>query len=398
MAPPKKTAVLVESPKSPGPVRDGAWAAPAPEPQEPASERIRKALSATKAKVLKQCLPLGLILAVIIALSAPFLGIGASSLTIRGQNGLQIACVWVIFIISGLTLKTDDVLAALTAWRAVGFGIVSILFITPLLAPLAGLIPLPNQPNEYSLGFIIFCAMPTTINSGVALAVQAKGSFAIALMLTVFTNIVAVFTMPFFLSLMLELGAVPLEPVALFVRLLWLILAPLALGKAVRELSSWVQGKVKAHKQQLSLFSNFCLILIPWMTISRSAASLIAAGGVSVLIVIAIGLAIHLCYLTFNFTCCKLILRKSDEIRSVTIMSSQKTLPVALAVIAALPAQLGEPGLMAIPCVVSHLVQILVDAWIVTRWANIPIHKDAHAMAPVSESDTPTLADAPASA
>ena len=49
-------------------------------------------------------------------------------------------------------------------------------------------------------------------------------------------------------------------------------------------------------------------------------------------------------------------------------MSSQKTLPVSVVVIGFLG--VGEEGLMTIPCIVGHMSQLFIDAYIASRWAN----------------------------
>ena len=130
--------------------------------------------------------------------------------------------------------------------------------------------PLPFLPAEFQIGFLIFCSMPTTVNSGVALAQSAKGNFALALLLTVCTNLLGVLTVPFYLSMLLGVGGVALDPLPLLVNLLLMILLPLALGKGAREASPKVQEFVKQHKKALGNFSNGCLIMIPWMKISIS--------------------------------------------------------------------------------------------------------------------------------
>lgn len=50
-------------------------------------------------------------------------------------------------------------------------------------------------------------------------------------------------------------------------------------------------------------------------------------------------------------------------------MASQKTLPVSVVVIGFLD-DLGEEGLMTIPCIVGHMSQLFIDAYIASRWAN----------------------------
>ena len=142
--------------------------------------------------LLKHFLPLGLVCALLIGLVVPGFGQGLASLKVGTWGAVQSLCMVFVFVISGLTLKTDDIRAALRAWKATVFGVISILFITPTLALLPS--QLPFLRPDFQVGFLLFCCMPTTINSGVALAQAAKGSFALALLLTVVSNLIGIFT------------------------------------------------------------------------------------------------------------------------------------------------------------------------------------------------------------
>ena len=61
-------------------------------------------------------------------------------------------------------------------------------------------------------------------------------------------------------------------------------------------------------------------------------------------------------------------LRRAER-SAVVIASSQKTLPVAMTVLLSLPPSFGDPGLTAIPVVVAHFVQIIIDAVLAAHWA-----------------------------
>lgn len=331
-------------------------------------ERFREIAHGARAAALKQCLPLGLIVAIAVGLAAPVVVQAFASVRLAGFGVLDTLCVWLIFFISGLTLKTEDAKQALAAWRALLWSLFAILGATPLVAPLASRIP-PPFPREFALGFAIFCAMPTTINTGVALTVQAKGSFALALVITVSTNLLAVFTVPFYLSAVLQLAAVAIDPVQLLAKLLMLILLPLLAGKGTRELSAAARRLAAARKQQLSLCSNAALVLVPWMKLTQSAGALRSASAPSLLLVLLLALAIHLLFLGFNLAGSRALKLPDEQLRAVVIMGSQKTLPMAMAILAALPPSVGSAGLVAIPPIVCHLTQIFVDAWLAARWA-----------------------------
>jgi sodium/bile acid cotransporter 7 len=376
---------------------------------------------------VKHFLVIGLLLAIIVGASAPVLGETIASWKVCGAlgcvGGMQTICVVVIFLITGLTLKTDEVKKALRAWPEASYGVLAILIITPLL----GLLPrrLSFLPQEFQIGFILFCSMPTTINSGVALVTAGNGNVALALLLTVASNLLGILTVPFFLSLLLDVSNIQVRPnprlpslcrqsvtpyvhvylglvflppiphppvrqndqlaprhdrrshpcmqidaIQLLVNLLLMILLPLAVGKLVRDSSKRVQAFLKRHKQKVSNTSSLFLCLIPWMKLSESNAALRSLSWEAVLGLLACGLLLHVVYLALNYSAAHRLLGSPLSLKkAVVIMASQKTLPMAMTVLAFFPASLGEPGLIAIPCIVSHLTQIFMDAFIAAKWA-----------------------------
>ena len=85
------------------------------------------------------------------------------------------------------------------------------------------------------------------------------------------------------------------------------------------------------------------------------------------LLVLASG-AMHAAFLAINYAVCKFALRLPPrEATAVLIMASQKTLPVAVTIIAFFPAAFGPQGLLTLPCIVGHQVQLFVDSAIASR-------------------------------
>lgn len=71
----------------------------------------------------------------------------------------------------------------------------------------------------------------------------------------------------------------------------------------------------------------------------------------------------------------------SADRKAVVIMSSQKTLGIAAAVLDFLPASAGSQGLIIVPVIVCHLTQILMDAPLSVRWSTVteePVHVVKH--------------------
>lgn len=309
--------------------------------------------------VRNQFLPLGLAVAALTGILAPAPGQFMAALPTQ-----QIAVV-VIFFCSGLLLRLDEVKAALTAWRAILWGVVGILGVTPVIgAWLAFQLPLAPA---YQLGLALFCCMPTTLSSGIALTGQARGNVALAVLLTVLTNLIGIFTVPVVLTALLGLlGEVRLSAAQLLGQLLLVILLPLVSGQFLRRrIATWVDGR----RYALGLVSNLALISVPWMKFSQSSRELGQLGLATLAGIVMGGLAIHGLYLLLGVGSCRLLRLPLPLTKAVVLQLSQKTMPVALTVLTFLPLPVATKGLMAIPCVATHLGQIVFDALIATRWA-----------------------------
>ena len=67
-----------------------------------------------------------------------------------------------------------------------------------------------------------------------------------------------------------------------------------------------------------------------------------------------------------NGTCaCRLLRFPPKEAVAALIMSSQKTMPFAVSIIALLPDSLGAKGLLTLPPLVSQVSQLFCDIWII---------------------------------
>lgn len=311
----------------------------------------------------RQLLPIGLLTVAAIGMLFPEPG------RILNSSPLpKYAAVSLIFICSGLLLRTDEIYAALSAWKASLFGTVSILLITPLIGVFLAL-RVPVDPY-LQLGLALFCCMPTTLSSGIALTTQARGNVALALLLTVVTNTIGIFTIPFVLALLLsEVGQVELSATDLLVKLCFAMLLPLALG---RYLSRFMKSWLDSNRKTVTVVSNLALISIPWMKFSQSSNELSQLALPSLGILIAAGLLIHILFLVLNDGASRLLRLQQEARKAVVLLASQKTLPVAVTVLELIPEQVLSTEVKAlaiIPCITFHFGQIFLDALLATRWS-----------------------------
>ena len=335
-----------------------------------------------RAFLLDNFLVCGFCLALLFGLSVPAAGKALAKVSVSGWSVIQAVCVVIIFVISGATLKTEEITQALKAGRgALGYGWVAILGLTPLLGFI--LVRVPYKPIEFRYGLALFCCVPTTLTSGVTLVRNAKGNVALALMLTVSTNLIGVFTVPFYFNAVVasaqrEMASavdgaandMSTHAVKLLVKLLFTILLPIVLGKVAREMIPAVAAFANARKAELTLTNNSCLIIVVWMSISKSAKELIDTNVGTIFAVLFAAVLVHVVFLAINYAATHALGLSGPERVACVMMSSQKTLPVAMTIISYLPEDVfGSGGLIAIPCIVCHITQLFMDAPLATRLA-----------------------------
>ncbi|EEF37403.1 probable sodium/metabolite cotransporter BASS4, chloroplastic isoform X1 [Ricinus communis] len=316
-------------------------------------------------------LPMALIGGVVVGLANPSLG------CLADKCYLSKVSTFGIFFISGLTLRNGEIGAALEAWLVGVFGLCSILFITPYFSRI--ILQIQLQPQEFVTGLALFCCMPTTLSSGVALTQLAGGNSALALAMTVISNLLGILIIPFSISRFIGAGVGVSVPTKQLLRSLVLtLLVPLILGKVFRESSKGLENFVDQNRKLFSKMSAICLSLVPWIQVSRSRSLLLMVKPEVFLVAVGMGVFLHIILFSFNALAIQglatvsggnwSVFAKKENADAFVLVTSQKTLPVLAAVVEQLGGAFGESGLLVLPCVAAHLNQIIMDSFLVNFW------------------------------
>ncbi|CAN1298096.1 Probable sodium/metabolite cotransporter BASS4, chloroplastic [Linum perenne] len=316
-------------------------------------------------------LPLALMGGVVLGLANPSLG------CLADRYKLSKFSTFAIFVISGMTLRNGDIGAAAEAWPVGVLGLFSILLFTPCFS--RAIVNIQLQPQEFVSGLAIFCCMPTTLSSGVALTQLAGGNSALALAMTVISSLLGILMVPFSISKYVASGVgVSVPTKELFRSLVQMLLVPLILGKIFRESFKGLADFVDQNRRLFSRLSAVLLSLVPWIQVSRSRSLLLMVKPAVFLVAVGLGVLLHLVLLAFNaITINSLsalsggdqsVFSKKENATAYLLVASQKTLPVLVAVVEQLGGAFGESGLLVLPCVAAHLVQIIIDSVLVNGW------------------------------
>ncbi|MEW5318526.1 MAG: hypothetical protein WDW38_009742 [Sanguina aurantia] len=205
-----------------------------------------------------QVLPLLLLTAMLVGFCSPSMGAAAA------KTSLSTYTTTAVFVLAGLSIKRGEALEAFKYSGALSYGLTAILVLTPATSLIMARLPL--EPAGLSLGLAVFALMPTTLSSGITLTQSAGGNVALALLLTITSNLLSVFTLPFTLPALLGLGTgLVLDPLTLLLQLMRTVLLPTAVGAAIRATVPAIRDLVDNNKQVYSYLTAGCLAVVPWM-------------------------------------------------------------------------------------------------------------------------------------
>eukprot|EP00877_Chromochloris_zofingiensis_P005101 jgi/Chrzof1/14592/Cz09g08200.t1 len=329
------------------------------------SSELKLVFASLQAWTIKNYLVLAFFGAFVLSLAWPWLGVQVLKPKVLDVHVITFLNICLVFFISGLTLRTDEMKASFSRRTILGtlFGFVSTVGITPLLGFAVRL--LPFTPPEFTVGFTIFCIVPTTLGVGVSLVTSAKGNVGLAILLTVATNVLGVLFIPLWLKAMLSTAHTGIQDlninfVDIFVKLLISNLAPTVLGKVLRDLVPAVFTWQREHKVLLSIISNTSLAMIIWQTMSSARDIIVNTAFGTMVLVFITAVLIHVLYLAFNTAAVKGLRIPLLEAIATVIMASQKSAPVAVTVITYITTDASTQGVLAVPCVVGQLTQIFL--------------------------------------
>lgn len=304
----------------------------------------------------KLYLPLGIIAAAAAALSSEQPG------SFLKEAGTVPVLIMIIFLVNGYQMKLADFKVDKSFWRTFIFAALISLICGPFLGK--ALSGLSGLTGLFSLGLIVMSAVPPTLSSGIVITEVSGGNKNWALFLTIGLNVLGIFTIPPVLKICLhENGEVEISPWPLFFKLTAYVLLPLLSGMIARKL---IPGK--DFPEKLRYIPSTCVILTVWIALSASRSLLDTVPGAQYLFMALGAMSVHGLLLAVNYAGGHFLLHlKNPENKALFFVASQKTLPIAISVLAVLGDKTA-PALLT--CLVFHFGQLLIDSLISAKIAN----------------------------
>lgn len=308
-----------------------------------------------------------LALPVTVTLASLFPSVGANGGPLHPEVSTKLA-VAAIFLAQGLTLPTAALRQGAGRWRLH----LLVQSFTFLLFPLLG-IGLDRfwgrvVSTDLQLGFLFLCVLPSTVSSSVVQTSLAGGNSVGAIFNAALSNLIGVVVTPLWVTWLMKKGGT-VQPLGhVFQDIAFLLLAPMALGQGLRWfLGSWADRRKRALAHACSalilwlVFAAFCNTVKQglWQTQDRFSL-LVAAFGAAGVLALAMG-AVELLVRAAR-------LDRGDRI-AATFCAPQKTIaagiPLAKAILGSHPGL----GLVLLPVLLYHLLQLLVGGFLAARFA-----------------------------
>lgn len=306
-----------------------------------------------------------------VALLAPSVGTSDGPLHLGLVTSLGVALV---FFLHGAGLSRDKLVAGARHWRLHTFVQVFTYIVFPLVGAALMFLLRGQLPNDLLLGVFFLCALPSTVSSSVAMTSMARGNVPGAIFNASISGLIGMALTPLLMGLVISASgaSMPLGKALMGVALQ--LLLPFALGQLARPMiGDWlarhkkITTKIDRGVIVLIVYSSFCDATAAGLWHQYGWQTIGAVMGIAAVLLFVI-------LATTTVLARRLGFSVEDEITAV-FCGSKKSLangiPMAKILFAGHPAL----GLLVLPTMVYHQLQLIVCSVMASRYAaraNVP--------------------------
>jgi solute carrier family 10 (sodium/bile acid cotransporter), member 7 len=285
---------------------------------------------------------------------------------------LSTVSIFALFFLHGLRLPRRDVLYAARSWKLQG---AMLLFVFGAM-PLAGLLLVTGVgwmlPAALASG-VLYCAMlPSTVQSAISYASMAGGNVAASVVGAAVSNLAGIVLTPLLVALVLGATSGVSLGGDVFIRIATMLLLPFALGQAAQR---WLGAWAQRQKAMLSFFDRLVILIAVYVAFAGA----VAGGGLAavdlptlVMLVAVLGLLLLFALAGAWFGGGLIALPRADRI-SLTFAGSHKSIATGAPMAAILFGS--GAGLILLPAIIYHMMQLLASAPLAIRLNKSPSHR-----------------------
>lgn len=310
-----------------------------------------------------------IVLAVIVAIIIPVRGVAADWFDVAVKIAIAL-----LFFLYGARLSTQEALNGLKHWR-LHLTILAITFgIFPLIG--IGLEPMTAFVSEDIYRGILFLTLvPSTVQSSVAFISIAKGNVAGAIVSASLSNLAGVFLTPLLVMLIMSAGGGVHVDSQVFLDIAIQLLLPFILGQVCRR---WVKNFAANKATKIVDRGSIAMVVYSAFSAGMVAGiwSTVSVLEIIYLIVFAILLVMAMLWFTL-FMATRLGFNRADSI-AIQFCGTKKSLATGLPMAAVIFGG-ANIGLLILPLMIFHQVQLMICAWLAARYGRDAQEQKANA-------------------
>ena len=306
----------------------------------------------------KYFLPVGILIAVIWSLAAP-----AAGLFCKEYIGTP-AMIIAIFLVSGMQVKFSELKFDRKFILALIFG---------SACTLAGLsffgwatLSWISWDKALLAGLLVMLAAPPTLSSGIVMTQQSNGNMMLSIAITVFYNLIAIFTLPLVLGFLLHAAKTgDVDSWKMFKQLVFTVMIPLFIGYGIKKyiFRGW-------YNKLIDYIPLVATIMLSLSFFAAARESILAIPLLTVLVVLVLGAIYHVFSMAALWVISKALKMNIADTKAMVFCGASKSATMALAMVAI--AGLGSTA-AAVPCLLFYALQLFMDAMLANyarRWSD----------------------------
>ncbi len=280
---------------------------------------------------------------------------------------VSFAGIFALFFLHGLKLPRHEVAHAMKGWRVqaamLGFTFVAMPLLGWGLAKASGSV----LPVALAAGLLYAAILPSTVQSAISYASLAKGNVAASVVGAALSSVVGIFATPALFALLLGAAAGTTVSGDIVMRIMTMLLLPFVLGQAAQR---WLGAWATRQKALLTLFDRGVILLAVYVAFSAAVSSgalkVVSLEALAVLTLLA-GVLLAAAFSGAWGLGGVLGFARADRV-SLLFAGSHKSIATGAPMAALLfPAEVA--GLMILPAILYHQLQLIASAPLAARLA-----------------------------
>ena len=294
----------------------------------------------------------------------------ASGQVALGFGWLTNIAIALLFFLHGAKLSRESIIAGAGHWRLhlLVFSLTFVLFpllglaLKPLLSPLIG--------NDLYMGMLYLCALPATVQSAIAFTSLARGNIPAAICSAAASSLFGIFLTPLLVTLLLNVHGEGASTLDAILKISVQLLLPFIAGQIARR---WIGNWVARNKSWLKFVDQGSILLVVYGAFSEA---VIEGIWQQIPLLDLLGLVLVCCIVLALVLVASTVLGKAfgfnrEDRITILFCGSKKSLATGVPMAQVLFAG-STIGLLILPLMLFHQIQLMVCAVLAQRYAKRP--------------------------